>query len=149
MFQTREKEDVVKKFSYKLPFDWHFKTTMWLTTTTTSSMHCHKLNIHGLLIGGNCQVFDYILAISEVSAFLILHYFSTLGYVGRECLRYWSFVGIWRGNVLTIYMWEDISIEGGFVLQKLPINTRDADWNVEKDKNLLSMQPTSVYMQWL
>ena len=40
-------EDVVKKFKYKLPFDWHFVTTMWLMPTTTSGMHCHQLDIHG------------------------------------------------------------------------------------------------------
>ena len=29
--------------------------------------------------------------------------FSTVGYVGRGCLRYCSFVRSWRGKLLTIY----------------------------------------------
>ena len=40
-------EDVVKKFKYKLPFDWDFFTIMWLMTTTNSGMRCHKLKING------------------------------------------------------------------------------------------------------
>ena len=38
-------EDVVKKFKYKLPFDWNFR--MRLITTTTSGMNCHQWDIHG------------------------------------------------------------------------------------------------------
>ena len=40
-------EYVVKKFKYKLPFDWHFVTAMRLMTTTTSCMQCHHLKIQG------------------------------------------------------------------------------------------------------
>ena len=40
-------EYAVKKFKQKLPFDWNFVTDMWLMTTTTSGMHCHKSKIYG------------------------------------------------------------------------------------------------------
>ena len=40
-------EDVVKKFKYKLPFDWHLVTAMSLIITTTSGIHCHQFKIHG------------------------------------------------------------------------------------------------------
>ena len=41
-------------------------------------------------------------------------------------------------------MQEDIIIGGGFALQKMPINSTVKSLNVEKDKDLLSMQPRSV-----
>ena len=65
-------EDVVKKFKYKLPFDWHFR-------------YQHTVNDHNNLIHAlpsiedtwvtdrrEFQVFASILAISEVDIFLIL-----------------------------------------------------------------------------
>ena len=38
--------DVVNKFNYNCHLIAIFVTTMWLTTTTTSGMNCHQLNIH-------------------------------------------------------------------------------------------------------
>ena len=43
---------------------------------------------------------------------------------------------------------EDIIIIGGFVLQKMPINSTYVALNAEKDNNLLHTQPSSVGMQW-
>ena len=40
-------EDVVKKFKYKLLFDWHFFTALRLMITTTLGIHCHKSKIYG------------------------------------------------------------------------------------------------------
>ena len=72
-------EDIVRKFKYKLPFYWHF-------------CYCHAVDDHNILSHAlpliedtwmtdrwECQVFDLILAISEVNAFLILCYFVYCG----------------------------------------------------------------------
>ena len=72
-------EDVVKNFKYKLPFDWNFR-------------YHHAVDYHNKLRHAlppiediwvtywwDCGVFAFILAISEVNAFLILHYFIYCG----------------------------------------------------------------------
>ena len=68
-----------------------FGTVMPLTTTTTSEMHCHQLKIHGWLIGGSV---GYFISFCPSQRLMHLWFYATLytvGYVWRECLRYWSF----------------------------------------------------------
>ena len=80
-----------------------FVTAMWLMITTTSGMNCHQLNIHGWLIGG---IFGCLLSFCSSQKFMHIWFhatLSTMGYVGRECLHYWSFIGSWRGKLLPIY----------------------------------------------
>ena len=72
-------EDMMNKFKYKLPFDWHF-------------CYHHAVDYHNNLRHAlpsiediwvkywwDCWVFDFILAISEVNTFLIIHYFVYCG----------------------------------------------------------------------
>ena len=67
-------EDVANNFKYKLTFDWHFS-------------YCHAVDDHNnprnslpsiedtwVTDRGECWVFAFILAISEVNEFLILHH---------------------------------------------------------------------------
>ena len=131
-------------------------TAMRLTTTTTSGIHCHKFKIHVCLIGGSVSYFLLFYPSNRLMHFWFYDNLSTVGYIGRECLCYLSFVVSWRGNLLTIYalgdrrglwvssfqapfvcwwlnqgMQEDIIIGGGFSLQKLPINSTSAYLNAE------------------
>ena len=80
-----------------------FVTIMWLTTTTTSGIHCHQLRIHGWLIGGSVGYFLSFWTSQRIMHLLFYATLSSVGYVRRECLRYWSFVGSWCGNLLTVY----------------------------------------------
>ena len=73
-------EDLVKKFRYKLPFYWHI-------------CYRHAVDVHNNLRHAlpsiedtwmtdwwECSLFAFILAILEVNAFLILHYFVYYGF---------------------------------------------------------------------
>ena len=131
-------------------------TAMGLMTTTISVMHCHKLKIHGWLIGGSVGYLLPFWSSHRLMHFLFYDTLSIVGYFCREFLCYCSFFGSLCGNLLTIYTFgngrgrvrsfrnpfigwllhqvtrEDIIIGGGFSLQKLPINSTAADLNAEK-----------------
>ena len=69
-------EDVVKKFKYKLPFDWNF---CYLQAVDYHNNLSHALpSIEDTWINDwwECRLFAFILAISEVNTFLILRYFD-------------------------------------------------------------------------
>ena len=72
-------EDVVKKFKYKLPFDWYFHYRH-LVDDHDNIMHVlSSIEYKWMADRWECQVFAFILAISEVNAFLILRYFVYCG----------------------------------------------------------------------
>ena len=129
-----------------------FVTAIQLTTKKASGMHFHQLKIHGWHIGGGVRHSISFWTSQSLIHFLFYATFYNVGYVGRECLRYWIFVKIWCGKLLTIYAlengggggswhtpfigWllhqvtqEDIIIGCGFALQKLSINSTSADLN--------------------
>ena len=133
--------------------------------TTTSGMHYHQLKIHGWQIGGSVVYLLTFWKSHRLMHFWFYATFYTVGYVRRERLRYWSFVGSWRGNLLNIYIFgnsrgggsyyrnpficwwlrqvtrEDIRVGGGFALKNLPIDSTTAALSAEKDKNILRMHP--------
>ena len=86
---------------------------MLFTTTTTSVEDCNNLR-HALpsiedtwlTYWWEFRLFAFILAISDVNAFLIQLILWTVGYVRRECLRYWSFVGVDVEIFYNIYIGE-------------------------------------------
>ena len=132
-----------------------FVTDMQLTTTTTSGMNCHQLNIHVWLIGGSVGHLFSFFPSQRLMNFWFYATLYTVGCAGKKCLRYWSFFGSWRKKLLTIYAlgnggggvrscqnpficwWlyqgtrEDIRIRGVFLLQKLPINSKAEALNTE------------------
>ena len=85
---------------------WHligiFVTAMQLTTKTTSGIHYHKLNIHGWLISGSVGYLLSFWTSQRLMHFWFCTIFPTVGYIRRECPRYWIFVGSWCGNLLKI-----------------------------------------------
>ena len=149
----RHGEEVQVQAAILLEF---FVTAMRLITTISSVMHCHQLKIHRWLIGGSVMYFIPFWSSKRLMIFWFYATLSTVGYVRRECLRYWSFVGSWRGNLSTIYRlkngrgglssfqtpsiswWlhqgtqEDIITGGGFALEKLPINSTYVALNAGK-----------------
>ena len=149
-----------------------FVTAMQLTTTTTSGMHCHKFKINIWMIGGNVGYLLSFWPSQRLINFWLYATLSTVGYIVRECLRYWSFIRSCCGNLLSIYTlrngrggissfqtpfigwWlhqvtrEDIIIGGVFAPKNIPINSTSTALNVEKDKELLRMHPRSGDMQW-
>ena len=81
----------------------NFVAAMRVTTTTTSGMHCNQLRINGWRISG---IVEYLLSFWPSQSLMHFWFYATLstvGYVRRECLSYWSFVRSWHGNLLTIY----------------------------------------------
>ena len=92
-----------------------FVTSMPLTTTTTSDMHCHQFKIHGWQISGSV---GYLLSFCSSQRLMYFRFYTNLSnvsYVGRECLRYWIFVGSWHGNSLIIYTLVNGSGGGEFL----------------------------------
>ena len=70
---------MVKKFKYKLPFDWYFHYRH-LVDDHDNIMHVlSSIEYKWMADRWECQVFAFILAISEVNAFLILRYFLCCG----------------------------------------------------------------------
>ena len=96
-------EEVVKKFKYKLPCDWHFRYRHVVDDPNNLRHSLPSIEDPWVTDLCECRVFAFIFPISEVNAFLIQHYFVYCGLLWGGCLRYWSFVGSWRGNLLTIY----------------------------------------------
>ena len=69
----------MKKFKYKLPFDWHF---CYRHTVDDHNNLRHSLPLiedTWMTDQWECRVFAFILTISEVNAFLILRYFVYCG----------------------------------------------------------------------
>ena len=133
-----------------------FVTAMRLMTTIISGMHCPQLNIRGWMIGGSVGCLLSFYPYQRLMHFWFYNSLSTAGYVGREFLRYWTFVRSWHGKLLTIYAlvngggglsschttfigwWmhqgtqEYIRIGVGCALQKLPINIPSTALNAGK-----------------
>ena len=72
-------EDVMKKFKYKLPFDWHFSYHHAVYYHNNLRHALPSIEDKWVTDWWDCRVFAFILAISEVNAFLILHYFVYCG----------------------------------------------------------------------
>ena len=136
---------------------------------------CTTIN-WGYMGGRSVEILGYLLSFwpsQRLLNFWIYTTFPTVGYVGRGCLRYWSFVGSWRGNLLTIYKlgngrggvsschttfigwWlhqgtrGDIITRDEFALQNMPIGSTAAVLNAEKYKDLLRMHHSILDMKWL
>ena len=72
-------EDVVKKFKYKLPFDWNSRYRH--AVDDQNNLRHGLLSIEDTWVTNPwyCWLFAFILAVSEVNAFLILHYLVYCG----------------------------------------------------------------------
>ena len=68
-------EDVVKKFNYKLPFDWYFCYRHAVDDHNNLRHALPSIEDTRMTHLWECWVFAFSLAISDVSAFLILRYF--------------------------------------------------------------------------
>ena len=95
-----------------------FVAVMQFMTTATSGIHCNKLKINVWQICGSVQYLLSFWLSQRLTRFWFYATFSTLGYVRKVCLRYWSFVGSWRGNLLTIYTLVR-GRKGGWVLDRI------------------------------
>ena len=72
-------EDVVKKFKYKLPFDWDFCYRHAVDDHNNLRHALPSIEYKWVTYWWECRVFSFILAISEVNEFLILRYFVYCG----------------------------------------------------------------------
>ena len=72
-------EDVVKKFKYTLSFDWNFSYRHAVDDHKNLRHTLPSIDDTSTTDWCECQVFDFILSISEVNAFLILRYFFYCG----------------------------------------------------------------------
>ena len=66
-------EDVVKKFKYTLPFDWHFRYRHVVDYHNNPRHALPSIGDIWMTDRWECLVFDFILSISEVNEFLILN----------------------------------------------------------------------------
>ena len=74
---------MVNKFKYKLPFDCNFRYHHAVLYHNKPRNELPSIEDKWMEDQWECQVFDFILAISEVNTFLIRRYFYTVCYVGR------------------------------------------------------------------
>ena len=65
-------EDVVKKFKYKLPFDWNFLYRHEVDKHNSLRHALPSIEDAWMTDWWECHLFAFILAISEVNSFLIL-----------------------------------------------------------------------------
>ena len=65
----------MKKFKYKLPCDWHFFYRNAIDDHNNLRHVLSSIEDTRMTDWWECQVFAFYFAISEVNAFLILHYF--------------------------------------------------------------------------
>ena len=72
-------EDVVKNFKLKLPFDWHFRCRHVVDDRNNLRHSLPSIEDTWVTYRWDCWVFAFILAISEVNAFLIIRYFVYCG----------------------------------------------------------------------
>ena len=72
-------EDVVKKFKYTLPFDWHFSYRHVVDDHNNLRHALTSIEDTWVKDWWECRVFAFILDISEVNSFLILRYFVYSG----------------------------------------------------------------------
>ena len=72
-------EDVVKKFKYKLPFDWHFRYRHVVEDQKNLRHALSLIQDTWMTDRWYFRVFAFIFSISEVNAFLILRYFVYCG----------------------------------------------------------------------
>ena len=72
-------EDVVKKFNYKLPFDWNCNYRHAVDDHNKFRHSLPSIEDTWVTDRWECRAFAFILAISEVHAFLILRYFVYCG----------------------------------------------------------------------
>ena len=66
---------MVKKFKYKLPFDWHFCNHHAIDNNNNIRHALSSIEDTRMTDWWECQVFAFILAISALNVFLILRYF--------------------------------------------------------------------------
>ena len=66
-------EDMAKKSKYKLPSDWNFRYHHAVDDHNNLKHAMPPIEDTWVTDRWNCRVFDFILAITEVNAFLILH----------------------------------------------------------------------------
>ena len=95
---------MVKKFNYKLPFDWDSRYRHVIEDHNNLSHSLPSIEDTWMTYWWECRLSGFILAFSEVNAFLIL--------------RYWSFVACWCDNLLTIYTLE--TGRGGLIYCQTP-----------------------------
>ena len=94
---------MVKKFKYKLPFDWHFCSHHAVEDHNNLRNALPSIEDTWMIDRWECQVFAFILAISELNAFLIIHYFVYCGLIWEGMPALLEFRWIWRGKILIIY----------------------------------------------
>ena len=70
---------MVKKFKYKLPFDWHFCYRHVVDDQNNLRHALPSIEDKWVKYWWECWLFAFILAISEVNSFLILRYFVYSG----------------------------------------------------------------------
>ena len=93
----------MKKFKYKLPFDWHFCYRLSIDYHNNLRHALPSIEDTRMTDRWECQVFAFILAISELNSFLILSYFFYCGLRRETMSALLEFCQSWRGNLLTMY----------------------------------------------
>ena len=96
-------EDIVKKFNYKLSFYLNFSYRHAFDDQNNLRHALPSIEYTKVTDWWDCWVFIYILSISKVTKFLILHYFVYCELCQEGRLRHLSFVRSWCGNLLTIH----------------------------------------------
>ena len=69
----------MKKFKYKLPFDWHFGSHHAVEDHNNLRNALLSIEDTWMTDRWECRFFAFILSISELNAFLIIHYFVYCG----------------------------------------------------------------------
>ena len=69
----------MKKFKYKLPFDWHFCSRHAVEDHNNLRNALPSIEDTWMTDRWECQLFAFIFSISEVNEFLILRYFVYYG----------------------------------------------------------------------
>ena len=94
---------MVKKFKYKLPFDWHFCSHLAVEDHNNLRNALPSIEDTWATDRWECWLFDFILAISELNAFFIIHYFVYCGLRWEGMSALLEFHRIWCGKILLIY----------------------------------------------
>ena len=93
----------MKKIKYNLPFDWHFCSHHAVEDHNNLRNALPSIEDTWATDRWECRLFAFILAISELNAFLIIHYFvyCELHWEGMPALL--EFRRTWCGKILIIY----------------------------------------------
>ena len=105
-------EDLVKKFKYKLPSDWHFR--FWHVVYEHNNLRHILTSIEYTRMTDwwECWLFFSFWPYQRLMHFWFYAAFSSVGCIRSKCLRYWSFVWSWHVNLLTYYT---LGNGGGFL----------------------------------